>query len=109
MESHFPADYRGDVYVHLAASVTKSVAMHVIMRWGTSRSFDRVEVEPGLVFSGRGGTLIGTGKQNSTLTAPDDPNPVLVVETDIPVCANFGTGRTAPKPVPNAYIRANWL
>lgn len=103
---HFAGDFLGDVYVHLAADTDRTVTAVVTLNWGNMQWHDRVVVEPGLVSSGRGGTLIGTGKQSSTVTNPDDPNPVLVVTTDVAVCAIFGTASTSPAPVPNSYVRA---
>lgn len=103
---HFAGDFLGDVYVHLAANTDRAVTATVTLNWGNKQWRGRVVVEPGLVSSGRGGTLIGTGKQSSTLTNPDDPNPVLVVTTDVTVCAVFGTASTSPAPVPSSYVRA---
>jgi hypothetical protein len=103
---HFPGEYLGDIYAQIAAGVDAPVTVTVTFKWGPMRWQQPIEVSPGLVSSGRGGTLIGTGKQTSTIESPNDPNPVLIVQTDQPVCVTFGTARTSPKPVPSIYMRA---
>lgn len=104
--THFPDDYRGDVFAHLAVGGEKPVVMSVTFRWGDEQWRQSVTVHPGLTSTGRGGTLIGTGKINSVVTFPRDVNPVLVVETEQPVCVRFGTASDTAIPVPISYIRA---
>jgi hypothetical protein len=80
------------------------------LKWRAMRWHDKVVIEPGRVSAGRGSALIAAGKNTSTLTDPADPNPVLVVEIDEPVCAAFDRAATEPHPVLGALLRAaGWL
>ena len=94
----YPGDHRGDVYIQLAGSATEPITTTVTWRWGGHVWQQTVDVMPGQVTSGQGGTLIATRKLDKA-NGPDDlANTFVEVETDVPVCAAFGTTQTRPIP-----------
>jgi transcriptional regulator with XRE-family HTH domain len=101
----FPGTYRGDVYVQLAASLRKRASAKVTLIWGGKQWQDVIEVHPGAVHRGMGGTLLGFGKTGSTDQEPPDTNPPVVFRSSLAVCAVFGTARTRPPPAPLLYLR----
>jgi transcriptional regulator with XRE-family HTH domain len=100
----FAGVYRGGVYVQLTTSGRDAAKVHVALTWGRKQWQDSVEAMPGAVQRGRGGTLLGFDKTGTTDDDPPDANPVVVLQTSVPVCAVFGTALTTPPPAPLLYV-----
>lgn len=101
----FPGDYTGPVYVQLAATTDNPRTVTVTLNWGNNRWSRPVLLHPGHVTVGAGGTVIRFYKRD--IDAAGTPSPGLTLDTDIAVCATFGTARTDPQPAPYQLVDAS--
>jgi hypothetical protein len=74
---HFPNEYKGHVYVQLAASTSAAVDATILIKWGGKGLLKHLAIRPGLVSKGLGGTLIQFNKNTNTIENPADANPQI--------------------------------
>jgi hypothetical protein len=83
----FPRDYVGDVYVQFTAAPRQTVDVRATLVWGGLTWSQTVAAKPGDMNTGVGGTMLIFQKRGA-----DHGNSAPVYfETDVPVCAIFGT------------------
>ncbi|MEU4157857.1 hypothetical protein [Actinoplanes sp. NPDC026670] len=96
----FPQSFVGDVYVQFTADPRRQVTVRASLFWGGRTWSQTVPSMPGDMDKRAGGTLLVFQKRGV-----DRDNPEAVsFETDIPVCATFGTGSDAAKPAPSLEL-----
>jgi hypothetical protein len=83
----FPKDYVGDVYVLFTADARKAFEVRASLYWGGMTWRQTVQAKPGDMDRRLGGTMLVFQKQTIDRGKPA----AVFFETDIPVCATFGT------------------
>jgi hypothetical protein len=85
--NRFPSTYVGDVYVQFTADPGKRVDVHAALFWGGRTWAQIVPAAPGDIARRSGGTMLVFEKRSVDTGRASG----VVFETDIPVCATFGT------------------
>lgn len=83
----FPPSYVGDVYVQFTAAPRQTVDVRATLSWGGLTWTQTVPAMPGDMNTGVGGTMLVFQKRD----ADHGGSAPVYFETDVPVCADFGT------------------
>ncbi|WP_030438849.1 hypothetical protein [Actinoplanes subtropicus] len=97
----FPRDFVGDVYVQFTADARRTVNVHATLYWGGLTWSQTVPSRPGDMAERVGGTLLVFQKRTIDRGSPA----VGSFETDVPVCATFGTASGTTKPAPGVTFQ----
>lgn len=92
----FPRSFVGDVYVQFTADPRRTVNVRATLYWGGMNWSQTVPAMPGDMDHRAGGTLLVFEKHDVDRGSPA----AVSFETDVPVCATFGTASDAIGPAP---------
>ncbi|HEY0530682.1 MAG TPA: hypothetical protein VGD29_03700 [Actinoplanes sp.] len=97
----FPPGFVGEVYVQFTADARRRVDVKATLYWGGMTWSQTVPAMPGDMDDRVGGTLLIFDKRSV-----DHGRPASVsFETDIPVCATFGTASDATRAAPGLTLQ----